>query len=259
MTNKKNIVIIGDTWGIIPTGLRKPGSLEQKNQMYDDTSLFDWLDFKLQSLGHSVSNRSWGGSSNFYQLTLAEVYLEAARYHNYNIDVIIWFHGEILKEINWSLDSLENASGHMRTIKEQSLEKGIDDISKDLYEYANNFAKLYPNTKWAIIGAGAPIRKNNLNLLNFADFMVENLRSEILGIDVPECHSYYTLYSQQGFFDILKDKKIFTEEEVKEETRKCEIIENLGKNTDLFFNSKHPSPKAYKNLVEQLIKFIDTI
>lgn len=260
--SSKNIVIIGDSWGIIPTGLTNCSTLN--NHVYgtfkaSDENVYDWLDYKLMQQGHRVYNRSWGGSDNFYQLSIAENLLDASVKNNFQIDLVIWFHSELLKEVCWNTDCLRNPTGHLKIIKEKGLEKGLDELSKDLYSYTKSISQKHKNTKWAIIGAGAPIRQSNKNILDFSDFIIDNLREYITGNTIPECHSFYTLYPIPIYFDkLLLEHNIMTQTEIDEEIIKCKIIEEVGKDITLFHNTRHPGPKAYKKLTSEIISYIET-
>lgn len=250
--NKKNIIIIGDSWGIVPTTIYRHANLDQKKHHISNTSIYNWLDYKLMSLGHSVNNRSWGGSNPFYQLTLAETQLDAAKHHNFNVDLVIWFHAELSKEIYWGADNLDNPKGYLKTIKNNGLEFGLDEIANELYQYVYDMHIDNPNTKWAIIGAGAATRKSKHHLLDFADLFIENLISDITGLELPECHTYYCIHDN-NVIDVLLEKNIFTKEEADNEIEKWNKIYKATENPELFFNHKHPSPLAYSNLVEKII------
>lgn len=248
----KRIVIIGDSWGIEPTTMYVNPQISQRHNSRGNTSVFDWIDYKLMSLGHSVSNRSWGGCNNYYLLTIVETMLDAAKHNNFNVDLVIWFHGELTKEIWWGTQNLENPIDFLKTIQQQGFEVGIDEIAQETYKYAKQIAQNHPNTKWAIIGAGAALRKSKIHLLDFADLLVENLRSDIVGRTTPECQTYYCI-KDNNIIDELVERKIFTEQEKEIEVQKWEYLDRIQSDTNYFYNTKHPSPLAYKNLTDQII------
>lgn len=252
----KRILIIGDSWGIEPTTIYKNPHLDSKHLPKKDTSIFDWLDYKLMSLGHGVNNRSFGGCNNYALLTLVETTLDAAKHQNFNIDLVVWFHGELCKEIWWSKQNFENPNYYLKIIKNNGLETGLDELAKSTYSYAREIAEAHPNTKWAIIGAGAAIRNSQVRLLDFADFIIENLRNEITGIVTPECHTYYCI-KDNNIIDELVERQIFTEQEKEIENKKWSEIDQLQSNTKFFYNTKHPSPLAYKNLTNILINHFE--
>lgn len=253
MTPKKNIIIIGDSWGIVPTMIYRHGMLSQRHHANNDTSIFQWLDYKLMSLGHNVSNRSWGGSDNFYNIVQAETHLDAAKHHGFNVDLVIWFHAELGKEVWWGNENLENPSGTLKDIRDRGLENALDTIAIDLYTYVRNIANAHPNTKWAILGAGGAVRNSQKQLLNFADLLIDNVRNYMMDVDTPECHTYYCIHDHRDFIDTLANKKIFTEKEKEIELEKWAILDKLGENRKYFHNGKHPSPYAYEKLVNQII------
>jgi hypothetical protein len=83
-----NILILGDTWGITPCHIW-PHSKEPA----------DWFEFQFLKKGHPTFNKSWGGNQNHYQLAQAEVFLNATKDTQLEIDLIIWFHSELMRDL----------------------------------------------------------------------------------------------------------------------------------------------------------------
>jgi len=234
-----NIVILGDTWGIVPTHLYRCPTIQQRthyNANYD-ADVLNWLDYLLLAKGHAVYNRSWGGSDNYYQLTQLETCLAAGKLHGFKIDLVIWFHGELLR--GYDADK----------IKEQGVEKYLDNHANILYSYATEIKQSYPETMWAIIGATGALRKNAL--LDWADLKIDNMRDVIFKTATPECHSYYGFYLPNRWDSV---KEVFSEQEIAAEKEKGQEIERLQESTNHFYNSIHPGTKAYSSIVEQIIR-----
>lgn len=234
----KRILIAGDTWGIVQTTLYRLPTAEQHghyNHHYDETVLTS-LDYTLMSRGHSVYNRSWGGTDNYYQLTMIDTTLAAAKKNNFNIDLIIWFHSELLK----SYDAI--------SLKKRGLEKYIDLTAHKIYTYASEIKKEYPDTKWAIIGGTGELRNNGL--LDWAEYKIDSLRSKIFDRDLPDCHSYYGFYLGNKW-DTLNN--VIPEEDILKEKEKGDLLHLLQYNNKLFFNGLHPSPLAFEVLKNDII------
>jgi hypothetical protein len=249
----KKILIIGDSWGIIPSQLWQLQTIHQKDDhnshVNHSNDTLDWLDFKLLQLGHSVSNRSWGGCANWYQLTNADVFLNSAKKHNFHIDLVIWFHTEILRDLH------KHTEKHMHWIKEYGLEGIIDKLCFETYDYATRLHNLSPNTKWAIIGGHAPIRKNLAHMLDWADFRIDDYRSSILNnLEIPDCH---TLSFTEAEWNYIKTNNLMPLDQIIKEFEKKEYIESICQNKTLFYDTVHPSPYINKSLSSSIIEYFN--
>lgn len=232
-------MIVGDTWGIVQTELYKLSTVYQRthyNHNYD-LSVLNSLDYILMSRGHSVYNRSWGGSHNYQQLTFVDTCITAGKSHGFNIDLVIWFHTELLK------------NSDRDRIKQIGLENYLDETAEIIYTYASEIKQSSPSTKWAIIGATGALRENNL--LDWAEFKINNLRSYVFNKNTPNCHSYY-VYHHMNRWDDIKD--FISIEEMETEKQKCNIIDELQQDKTLFFNTIHPGPNFYTQLNNDLIR-----
>ena len=240
----KNILLIGDSWAIIPCQLWQLQSVDQKdhyNHNFDNTVL-DWLDFQLLKLGHSVSNRSWGGNQNWFQLTQADTFLNAAKKHNFKIDLIIWFHTEILRDL---------LTKDLHWLQSLGLQGTIEKIAFETYEYATKLHNEFPETEWAIIGGHAPVVKSLEHMLDWANFKLFEYRSFILGEKVIDCH---TLSFTEERWEIIKNNNFLTTEEVLKEFEKKQIIQNMCLDVNKFYDTVHPSPNESKKLSSMIIE-----
>lgn len=252
----KNILIIGDSWGQIPIALYRHSNLRQENDYIKiDENIFNWLDYQLLNRKHCVYNRSWGGSYNFYQLAVAETFLAGAEKNNFNVDLIIWHHTELMKEITFQLTQDDQINdGYCQFLIENGLEKMLDYLAHKTYSYVVKLKEKYPLTEWAILGSGAPLRTSIFKeYFDWVKFLEPNLRSTITGENVIECHTFYSIHSQNGLWDRLIKKGFLTKEEVEIEKSRCEIISNLGKKSKFFYNGQHPSPLAVVELNNRII------
>lgn len=244
----KNILIIGDSWAIVPCNMWSSQSLFHKHLIPDyDENVLDWLDFKLMSKGHKVTNRSFGGCQNYFQLGQADAYLNAAKKHNFHIDIIIWFHTEICRDMHFSKDD----NKHENLILNHGLEYALDQISMETYEYATKLYNLSPTTKWAIIGGHAPLRNNTKHLLNWANFRLDDYRSYILdNISIAECQTL----SLTDYWDTMKDEYGISTEDILKEFDKREFIQNSCKDKTKFYDEVHPSCQSNQLLSNLIIE-----
>jgi hypothetical protein len=246
----KRILIIGDSWAIIPCNIYTPQSLWHKHHLHHGKqyAVLDWLDFKLLEKGHSVSNRSYGGNANWFQLGIAETFIDSSVKNKFHIDLIIWFHTELLRDAN--IDPNLPNNKYLNIVKEQGLEGLIDNVAIETYNYATQIHNISPSTKWAIIGGHAPVCAKHQHLLSWADMMVSDWRSDILGISIPECH---TLSYREKDWDILRNNSNLDLDVVLDELNKKQFIMEACKNKDLFYDEVHPSPKSNILLAERII------
>jgi len=240
----KRILIIGDSWAIIPCQLWQLQSVEQKNHYNHnfDNNVLDWLDFRLLSRGHSVSNRSFGGNSNWFQLTQADAYLNAAKKHGFKIDLVIWFHTEVFRDL---------LTKDLSWLQSLGLEKTIEKIATETYEYATKLHNDFPETEWAIIGGHAPLVKNCEHILDWAKFKLSDYRSSIVGEKVVDCH---TLSFTESRWEIIKENNFLTLEEIIKELEKKQLTENMCSDVNKFYDGVHPSCSENIKLSDMIIE-----
>lgn len=253
----KRILIVGDSWAIIPCNIWAPQCLysrdnEQHRWVSTDPNILNWLDFQLLARGHSVSNRSWGGNANWFHLGIADTFMEASVKNNFHIDIVIWFHTELLRDMH--LDYNISRNKHLAITKEKGLDGIIDYIAEETYSYARKIHEISPTTKWAIIGGHAAVSKKHEHMLDFADFYIRDLRKQMTGIDFPECH---TLSFREHDWEQLKNNYNMPLEVILEELNKKKFTHDNCKDLELFYDEVHPSPKANMKLTEQIIKHFD--
>ena len=171
-----NILIIGDSWSK-PDGYTEP----QIPPNFAKTVLP--LEYYLMSKGHTVFNRGEGGRGNMNSLRLGTYFVQMANHLNINIDLIIYFNSDLSRDRN----TIYSASWDPITGKtvQKNYPKTLKEVSDEIYEYhksnLNHLRKLYKG-KWAIIGGCAPLYRPED--FSFADFIIEDWRSEILDHNV---------------------------------------------------------------------------
>jgi len=249
----KNILIIGDSWAIVPCNSYASQSFFHKTLSIRDKNILNWMDFRLLALKHNVNNRSFGGNQNWFQLGIAETHIQSSLQNNFRIDLIIWYHTELCRDLNFDANIINNH--HIKKLKEEGLEGTLDYIAEETYNYATQLHKLSPNTKWAIIGGHAPIRPNKKHILNWANFRLDDYRSKILNrTDIPECQTL-SLHTTQ--WDIMKDKCGVSTEVILKELDKKEIIYSACTDIEKFYDKIHPSAFSNFILTDLIIKHFE--
>jgi Rad3-related DNA helicase len=225
-----NIMILGDTWGTVPCHALgyMPGVLE-------------WFEYQFLRRGHPTFNKSWGGNQNNYQLLQAEVFFKAMKNSPMHVDLIVWFHTEIVRDL---------IPDDTRRFGIDDFDLVIDDTAERIYDWATNIKKLSPDTKWAIIGGHAPLRPNKKHLLDWADFRIDNFRSHILGVDVPESQAFEFLERGKGS---LWDWPAIPQDIIDRELAIKEQIIQLTSDTTKFWNGKHAGIEPMKQLANDII------
>ncbi len=226
-----NIMILGDTWGTVPCHALSylPG-------------VTDWFEYQFLKKGHPTFNKSWGGNQNNYQLLQAEVFLKAIKNSPIHIDLIIWFHTEIVRDLTRQ---------DTDRFGKEDFDLVIDDTAERIYQWARKVKNLSPDTKWAIIGGHSPLRPNKKHLLDWADFRIDNFRSHILGVDVPESQAFEFLEEGKGsLWDWPAIPKSIIDREL---AIKDEILQ-LTEDTSKFWNKKHAGLEPMTELANKIME-----
>jgi hypothetical protein len=231
-----NILILGDTWGITPCHIWAPNSQDPK----------DWFEFQFLKRGHPTFNKSWGGNQNHYQLAQAEVFLNATKDTSMEIDLIVWFHSELMRDLGESA-SLEEQNG---MFEEFGFDQTMDIIAERIYGRVTRLKQEFPKTKWSIIGGHAPIRANRSHLLDWVEFRIDNWRQEISGKECPESHAFEFLERGKGS---LYDYPAIGEDIIQRELLIKEKILEATMDTNLFYNKKHPAKEPLTQLANRII------
>jgi len=227
-----NILILGDTWGITPC-----------HNFGTDSSVANWFEFHFLKHGHATFNKAFGGHSNTFSFEQADVFLNAVKETNFQIDLVIWFHTELIRDVIPE-DRTAFAKKHYDFV--------VDEIAGRMYTNAKRIKNLSPTTKWVIIGGHAPLRPNKKHLLDWADYRIDNFREKIIGAPVPESQAFEYLEQGKGSlwdFPGISDSIIERELAIKEQ------IISLTKDKDKFYNGKHPALKPMINLANEIMEY----
>lgn len=237
----KQALVIGDSWAITLTH-------SFHNKLYPPHDYgpnhVGHIEFKLRQAGYAVNNRSWGGSTNHLQLTQAEYYLDWQDYIGQPLDLIVWFHTELLRD--WNRTDQKELS----KMAFLGLDRYLDKKAIEIYSMAANAMKRFPKTKWIIIGGHCPIRPAFRNILEDAVLIVDNWRQELAGVECPECHTLTFIDEFERFV------KMFPTHIIERELNNREIIMDACQDTNVFYDKVHPSPKSMSLLGDRIVRFL---
>lgn len=257
----KTILIIGDSWGVpnYTTSLYDLKFVEKTGDTHDTHT-----EYLLRNKGYKVHNCSINGASNSATINLARKYLNGEkvilepRNLNFNlhptniktanskttyvtsiekgckIDVFIWFHTEFCRDPYF--DKAKNINDNIKYSAEKT------------YSLAADFFKEYPQAKIVVIGGQAPVATEILHQYLMPDYLIQDWRSEIIGIKLPVVHTLSNLK--------LVDKSIDTTEFKLDLLEKHEVIMDAMRNSPDFPDNKHPGASAHEKLAERLHEFI---
>ena len=229
-----NILLTGCSFGV-PNYFGPPGPPPEHH-----------IEFLLKELGYNVYNCSLNGGSNLDALDRLEKYLQGdlIRHPAYTdkflklethlscIDWVIWFHTEILRD-------------YIRHSKGIYLDQAIDNLSNLIYSkmlYLKNKFQF----KLAIIGGCSPIRKNLYKYVQ-PEFVIEDWKSDIVGIKLPEVQSLYALSAIEISPDSLEYKNnLLSKHKI--------ILDKLQDSKHFFPDNIHPGTIPHADLVSKIDK-----
>lgn len=237
----KQALIIGDSWGVTLSS----HYWFRHNEIDYGPNHADHIEFALRKKGWAVNNRCWGGSRNFVAITDAFHYLKWYSYIEKPLDLIIWFHTELVRDWN------PNIEGMLQEMKYLGLDSWLDQKAGEFYTLVSLAQKEYPDTRWIIIGGHCPIRSNKRHLLEKSSLIIDNWRQELAGVECPECHTLSFLN------EFEKYPECFPLDIIERELSYREQILRACSDRDIFFDHVHPSAKSMALLSDRIINFID--
>lgn len=223
-----NVLIVGDSWGV---------------SLYPTPEQPKFLEFDFIEEGHTVFNKSIYGGQNMTALNTAEIFLESTK-ESVNVDIIIWYYTCLMRDNHLDKKEYIGARGH------EAFKIFLDSLEDMTATYARNIKDSFPNCRWVIVGGHASIYKPEL--YNWADVLIEDYRSDILGYNVPNCQTL----GHVDEFDHYKE--VFGTEVLLEETEKTLLIDEIGKNrTDIFWDGVHINAEYSNQLSKRILKSLE--
>lgn len=197
------------------------------------------LEYLFLKNNHLVINKSIFGGNNNDSLSEGRRFLVDSK-HFLEIDIIIWFQTEFMRDVASysSGNNIDLSKGYVNV---------LDQIHKFNHEKIIGIKELSPKSKWVIIGGHAPLYKSHD--YSWADIVIEDYRSELLGIKLPFCHAMtpeiISEYSAKFGLDVLEDE--LTKYEI--------IIDSVHKRRDLFTDGTHPGVDCDEKLFNRIINY----
>ena len=215
-----NILLLGDSWSYSWPVVNGPINYCECD-----------IEHALLGKGHFVVNKSYYGGSNTMTLSAGLNFIESS---NFKPDLIIWLCTELSRETQ-----------HYK-INDDNYYVMLDNIHREILKLVIKL-KEKANCKWAIIGGHAPVY--NLEDYKWANFIIEDWRSEILGVKLPACHS---LSFQQRLYE---QRSTYGLDTVEAELKKYDEIINAIKNAPgwVFPDGVHPHNKFGVELVDRIL------
>lgn len=228
-----NILIVGDSWS-------KPDGYTDPNLLPDFPEEKLSIEYYLIKKGHTVYNRGEGGRSNLNSLRLAHYFLKVAPHINLTIDLVIFFNTDLSRD-------------RLIIFPDHDYPHSLQELTLSLYnenlKWFDKIRKHYSG-KWVIIGGNAPVV--DVKDFTWADMLVEDWRSEILGYKLP---------TSQWLYDypfLEKNIKILGVDDVAKEVENIELIwDTVKSRVDLFPDKSHPSFDCHEQLAERILQYFD--
>ena len=227
----KNILILGDSWGVTENS-------QPRRQ--------DWPEYYFMRRGHTVFNKCWGGAWNLVQLGFGDAFLRECPYP---IDLVIWYHTEVFRDFArppWE-DRYKSEFGEPRDLVHL-----LDWQAERTYQLAHEAKLASPATQWAIIGGGGPVVQSQRSRLEWADLLIDDWKSEIVGEQLPECHF-------MQFYDyIWQWRETLGMDAVQAELDKRQyILEAMARDRSLFWDRIHPAHRPVLAMNLRLQEWFD--
>lgn len=253
----KNILIIGDSWGV-PF---YTGKISFTGIKYNNIYPEDHTHFQLEKFGYKVFNYSLNNGSNFQSIEYArhsihkiemsptlkntiqrkrDTYVQDPKlipvpdYQGEKIDFIIWFHSEPVRTQSYL------GSPYAPYVKFEEL---LDINCKIDYRAFVNLYNSIPNVKTVVIGGQAPVHPSFLDY-HRPDFFIKDWRSELVNKQLPECYST----SRTNLINVLADD---LEIKLNILNTHKEILDAMT-DENIFYDKCHPGATAHKQLASRL-------
>ncbi len=228
-----NILILGCSWGV-------PNYVEHDVKTWTPDAHIHTM---LKDQGHNVINLSLYGSSNLRQVFRFHSWYQGRAITEFDfgeyklpfcsIDLVIWFKTSVYRD--WP----ENIP------KNPTLFKGL---VNETYKRIANVLGILDEPKFVAIGGVGPLLPSYTEYFT-PDLVIEDWRSDILGIDFPKNHYWGGVGETFAL-----DYKNLSEEEQKEISDVYQIMSESPRNN--FPDDCHPGLNPHKNLFQTISNLI---
>jgi hypothetical protein len=217
-----NILVVGDSWGYYF------GEIQHKYW----ASAFDSSHWPKYD-DHQIFNCSHYGGTNLQTLNEGRIFL-LSKFKD--IDLIIWFYTELGREELLPLYIPHYAKARFGT---ENVLDTLDRLHIEVNKAVSEIRDICPNAKWAIVGGHASLYRPDD--YNWADFIIEDLLSEIVGYKLPTSHFQSFDYYNNPFKD--KNLDILTSEMSKYEN----ILSAKKALPNIFADGVHPNGNVMRH------------
>lgn len=218
-----NVLVVGDSWGCYFADIQPNAEWSAKN------SKLSWL---IQYQGHLIFNCAIFGGTNLQTLNEGKTCLQE-RLKYKEVDLIIWFYTELGREELLPMFLPKYTSNYVSRFGTESVIDTLDWLHTETTKKVSEIRNMCPNAKWAIIGGHASLYRPED--YDWAEFVIEDLMSEIVGYQVPTSHfQNFDLYNNPNK---TKNLDILTSEMSKYEN----ILSIKKSHPDIFIDGVHPT------------------
>jgi hypothetical protein len=243
-------MIIGDSWGVpnyppteyIKSAVEKIRKYSSKDVEINVKHLGDppetHLEFLLRANGYDVINFSKNGGSNLETIRQA---MQFVLENNCEVDWLIWFHTESLRDRNEIL-----VSEHVKF--------SIPELTTNLAVLAyQEFSNLVSTLKCrcVVIGGQAPVLIDQFQeIAGVPDMLIADWHSEILGVDLPFSHGVCNLdlFESPNCIDSTEEKTKMLDD--------IDTVLRLDYESNEFPDNAHPGKNAHKQLFDKITTLI---
>lgn len=214
-----NILVVGDSWGCYFADTQPKAQWSAKNDK------LSWLQFE----GHLIFNCAIFGGTNLQTLNEGKTFLQE-RIKYKEVDLIIWFYTELGRE---ELLPVHLPNYCISRFGTESVLDTLDRLHTETNKTVSEIRNMCPDAKWAIIGGHASLYRPDD--YDWAEFVIEDLLSEIVGYQVPTSH-----FQNFDFYNNpykTKNLDILTSEMSKYEN----ILSVKKSHPDIFWDGVHPN------------------
>lgn len=214
-----NILVVGDSWGCYFADTQPNAQWSAKNDK------LSWLQFE----GHLIFNCAIFGGTNLQTLNEGKTFLQE-RIKYKEVDLIIWFYTELGRE---ELLPVHLPNYCISRFGTESVLDTLDRLHTETNKTVSEIRNMCPDAKWAIIGGHASLYRPDD--YDWAEFVIEDLLSEIVGYQVPTSH-----FQNFDFYNNpykTKNLDILTSEMSKYEN----ILSVKKSHPDIFWDGVHPN------------------
>lgn len=219
-----NILILGDSWGF-----SNPEREDATGHTIENT---------LFLAGHTVFNKSIFGGTNLHTLGCGLSFLKFTK-HLLKIDLIIWLNTELGRDF-----------GNIEFNNDKNYIECLDSIHNLTLNTVLEIKSVSPNSKWAIIGGHTALYKEND--YKWADFLVPDWKSEILGIKMPDCQY---MGDHKWLFD---NRYVLGLDYLEKETAAYnEILKIQSQNKHIFGDGVHVNNQLNSMMANRILKWMN--